>query len=279
LRYVLEKLDYVLWKRAFLRFGVDPFLDINRLARDWRIAIRTVFDVGANVGETTVEALKAFPGARIFAFEPHPETFKTLRNALSSKRAVLRNEALGSEAGEIPMYEYGCSGDPALANSLVPNARQTVLYGYQSTKRPIRCTRLDLFCEQNGIGDIDVLKIDVEGFELSVLKGGESLLQSGRIRFVYFEFNDLYPLPGATGGSLLEIGDYLSALGFKLIATYTDQVHTGNEFFIVANALFVRPVHATACPNTMPTMSPRPWPADRQQDIVTGTYGRTRSIG
>ena len=242
LRRGLDKLGYVLWKRAYIRYGVDPFLDVQRLSAIWRGPVRTVFDVGANVGQTTVEALAAFPEAKILAFEPHPQTFGFLRARVSDERAALHNMALGDQAGDVTMYEYGGSGDASLANSLVPNARQTVLYNYKAIERVITCATLDTFCADNHIDRIDLLKIDVEGFEMSVLRGGEGLLRDGRVSFVYMEFNDLYPLPGAAGGSLLELGDYLAKFGFKLIATYTDQVRTGGELFIVANALFALPL-------------------------------------
>jgi precorrin-6B methylase 2 len=99
-RYLLGKLDYVLWKREFLRYGVLPFLDISRLSRTWNKPVTVIFDVGANLGQTSREARSAFPEARIYAFEPHPRTFKQLQASAAEDRLAVYQLALGDEEGE-----------------------------------------------------------------------------------------------------------------------------------------------------------------------------------
>ena len=54
------------------RFGSYPFADVKRLAAIWNYPVTTIFDVGANEGESTLEALNSFPEARVLSFEPHP---------------------------------------------------------------------------------------------------------------------------------------------------------------------------------------------------------------
>ncbi len=50
---------------------------------------------------------------------------------------------------------------------------------------------LDFYCENNGIETIDFLKIDVEGFELNVLKGGARMLKNKKIGMIQFEFTQI----------------------------------------------------------------------------------------
>ena len=69
-------------------FGHDPFRDIRILNEKWNSSVRTFFDVGANDGDTSLKALKQFPQAQIFAFEPHPDTFLSLKDATKDHSAI-----------------------------------------------------------------------------------------------------------------------------------------------------------------------------------------------
>jgi FkbM family methyltransferase len=250
IRSMLQRLGYVLWKREFLVYGVLPFLDIFRLSRGWGRSVQTFFDVGANVGKTTEEALKEFPDARVFAFEPHPNTFKLLTAAVAGDRTSLHQLALGETSGEVKFYEYSDSlgdgrhlpGGGSVMDSLIPDARFAVKHGLTATTRTVECTTIDQFCESNKIERIDVLKIDTEGFDLFVIKGASRMLRERRVGFIYVEFNDLQPKPGTTGGSLIPISDYLTPFGFRYITTYTDYIDPdSSDIFLAQNALFALP--------------------------------------
>lgn len=239
LRAPLERAGYVLWRRNFLRYGVDLFVDVRRLAAKYGRSIDVVFDVGANVGQTTREVLKAFPAAQVLAFEPHPKSFARLQR-LSNPRLVANHLALGPQAGTVTLYQYGEDDSAGLRNSLVANAPSTVEFGYRPSQIDVPCSTLDLYCRQNEVERIGLLKLDVEGFELSVLQGGLNLLKTGRVDFIYAEFNELLPIKGATGGALLPLADFLTPFRMRFIATYTDFVDQDGRPFVVANALWAR---------------------------------------
>ena len=93
----------------------------------------------------------------------------------------------------------------------------------------------------NSISTIDLLKIDTEGHDFSVIKGAEEMFASNSVAFVYFEFNDFNQESGTNGGSLNEITDHLSKFGFQFVATYTDYIVTDQKMFVVANALLFNP--------------------------------------
>jgi FkbM family methyltransferase len=235
----LDRFGYVLWKREFLRYGISPFLDIARLNRAAGHSVRVFFDVGANVGQTSMEALREFPEARIIAFEPHPDIFAQLRQSVSNSRFSPHQLALADRTGDVTLYEYGNVGDGSLMNSLVPDARFSVQFAHSASRRIVECSTIDEFCALNGIDRIDVLKIDAEGCDFLVLKGAARMLRERRIEFVYTEFNDLQPKQGTTGGSLLQISDYLAPFDFRYVATYTDFILPNDDMFVCANALFV----------------------------------------
>jgi FkbM family methyltransferase len=218
--------------------GHDPFRDIRLLNQKWNSSVRTFFDVGAHAGSTTLKALQEFPKAQIFAFEPHPETFCHLADATKDCRNVDRVPfALGREAGNQVLHAYKMS----TINSLVPNARYPVRFGEQSSPITVKCTTVDLFCVERKIKEVDVLKIDTEGFDLEVLKGAEAMLNAGAISFVYFEFNDIQSDKNLAGGALTPIDELLRSYSYRFIASYHDSVVTEGDLFAVSNALYALP--------------------------------------
>jgi hypothetical protein len=82
------------------------------------------------------------------------------------------------------------------------------------------------------------LKVDVEGFELEVLKGAETMLGRGAISFVYFEFNDISSEENTTGGALAPVDELLKRHGYHFIASYNDYLIGDSELFAVSNALY-----------------------------------------
>lgn len=113
----------------------------------------TFVDVGGNIGLYTIAAARR--GARVTVFEPDPAAARDLTRHLRLNRteAVLIEAAAGAAAGEIRMRLQGDLESHASA-----------------TGTPVRCVRLD-----QTLDDCDILKIDVEGAELSVLEGAEGL--------------------------------------------------------------------------------------------------------
>jgi FkbM family methyltransferase len=241
IRAVLDEMGYVLWKKDFLQYGISVYDDIARLNRAWGRSVNTFFDVGANIGQTTRQALHRFPSAHVYAFEPHPRSFRTLA-AITDKRLSAHQLALGERSGKAKLYQYGDAGDGSLINSLVSDARFPTQFGHQPKQElEVACSTIDDFCLEHGIDGIDVLKLDTEASELAVIKGAERMLGSGRGYYVYTEFNDLQPQRGVSGGALIPIADLLAQFGFRYVATYTDFVLPEGKMHVCANALFALP--------------------------------------
>jgi FkbM family methyltransferase len=241
LRAMLARRGYLLLNCAVMRFGVSPFIDMGRLNVSWKRRMDVIFDVGANVGQFASEAMREVPGARIYSFEPHPQTFQRLQKAMAAKEISLHQLALGERSGNVTLYEYDASGDLTQINSLVPDSRFAVVKGLSAAKIGVPCSTIDSFCLHENVDHIGLLKIDTEGFDLFVLRGAQRMLSEHRVDFVYVEFNDLYPKQDATGGALLPIADYLSQFGLIYVTSYTDTVVDLGEVFISANALFALP--------------------------------------
>jgi FkbM family methyltransferase len=219
------------------KFGEDVFADIERLRSAWNYSIDIIFDVGANDGATALRALSHFPGARVFCFEPHPITFAKLERQTKNRNIQAVNLALGNVAGEHEFFEF----DSPDLNSMLPDAPFAVAFGKEHNRTRVQGSTLDIFCTEHLVENVDILKVDTEGFDLAVLEGSENLLKKRKIKFIYTEFYDLFPMSKASGGALIPIAEFLRDYGFRFVASYNDHVWTDNEMFLVANALFVLP--------------------------------------
>ena len=218
-------------------YGQDVWLDVQRLSEAWGLPPRVFFDVGANVGQTAIAIRARFPEARILSFEPHPQTYERLRAQVEGLGVETFGFAFGDARREGELHAYRFSE----LNSIVENAPYAVRFGETGTSLPVQIRTVGDFCAEAAIASIDVLKIDTEGYDLQVLHGARAMLAGHGVTFVYTEFNDVFEQRGAAGGALLPICDLLYPLGFRMIATYTDQVFPEEDLFVVANALFVDP--------------------------------------
>ncbi len=235
-RAVLEAKGYWVRHRSVLPYGVDYQHDISRLSNIFGISVNIFFDVGANTGQTSSAALVNFPGATIFAFEPHKPIFLALKNNVWDPRVRPFNLALSDKRGEARFFEYDTHG---LSNSMVEDSQYAVYTKHPPKTLSVECETLDGICKTLGIDQIDVLKVDTEGHDLAVLRGAERMLAERRIRFVYIEFNTMQPKAGTSGGALLPISGILEPLGFRFVASYTEQLMATGELFVQSNALFV----------------------------------------
>lgn len=147
---------------------------------------RVVFDVGANLGAFTRAALEAFgPATRVLAFEPSPQTFGLLTAALAGHAGVEpHNLGLGEQPGRLNLYSDGVGSGMASLYQRDLQAQGRVLDQVEQ----VEVTTLDRFCAEHQITAIDYLKLDVEGHELSVLRGARGLLEAEAIRLIQFEF-------------------------------------------------------------------------------------------
>jgi FkbM family methyltransferase len=143
-----------------------------------------VIDVGACRGTWTLECMGLFPNAHYLLIDPLP----TNRDALALLAARFPNVlawhgAAGSTPGEIPIHCHNDQSSPLIAN--VADWR-----GTETISAPMRT--LDSFLTTNEIKPPQLLKLDVQGFELEVLRGADSTLRSLDAALIEVSFQQLY---------------------------------------------------------------------------------------
>lgn len=159
-----------------------------------------LMDVGANVGEWSRHVLSVTRGARnpftVLAFEPCSGTRSILEKRVpAGPDFEVIPLALSASEGEADFFS---GGDGLGTNSL------NSVSG--SNAERVQLTTLDRFLEQRGIDRVTLLKIDTEGFDLSVLQGAVNTLAAARIEVVQFEYNWRWLLNKA---SLLDVFNLL----------------------------------------------------------------------
>jgi FkbM family methyltransferase len=144
-----------------------------------------VFDVGAHDG-AYVEAARRVVDSRLraFSFEPQDVCFEILRARYGSEpRVSLHKTAISNHVGAGELF-YAEQGESFASLSRQSDA--------QTKAQKVRVTTVDQFCDENGVGRIQFLKIDTEGQEMEVMQGASRMIEEGRIDFIQFEFGDTF---------------------------------------------------------------------------------------
>lgn len=164
-------------------------------------------DLGANIGTITIPLRKKRDDARIVCVEAAPWLFDYLRNNLDRNKfpdVVAVNKALYSKDNEV--LDFFSPDEKFGKGSLSP----------VFTKEGVKVTTitLDTLVKEAGLSVVDMIKIDVEGYEYHVFKGGSALLGSPNAPDILFEFADwAEEAAGLKKGSAQEI---LKNYGYSL---------------------------------------------------------------
>ena len=137
-----------------------------------------IIDIGANIGQFAFMAHSVLPHLPIYSFEPDPVSFKELQQTFATHkiRGNCFSIALTDTQGSIDLNVYESSAN----NSILSRENERAL----EVKR-VDCSTLDMLGKELGSLKAAYLKIDVQGAELSVLRGATQFLK--RCKFVQLE--------------------------------------------------------------------------------------------
>jgi FkbM family methyltransferase len=173
--------------------------------------IGILFDVGANCGLYSLMCCSRDANLKAVCFEPHPLTFSRLQKNVAANRferqISIVNAAVGANAGECTLEISGDSSMAAVSTS-------TFRLFETSSKVQVKLISLDDFAEASGLFP-DLIKIDVEGFEVEVLRGAAKCLK--RARYLIMECHSP-ELKAACESLLQESGFRTTAVGALVFA-------------------------------------------------------------
>jgi len=191
-----------------------------------------IVEVGANCGQTTVELLKAMPGATIFAFEPEPRAIAKFRAAIASPNVHLYECAIGAVNGTIsfhqssggehlPDYSKGWDQSGSIRR---PNSHLKVWPWVKFEKQiTVPIMSLDSWSKQHQISKADFIWADVHGAESDLVEGAARFLRS--TRYFYTEYsNDEWYEGQVTLADLLEkLPDFDLVRRYKMDALFKNK--------------------------------------------------------
>lgn len=215
----------------FLPRGRNWLYDARRLLTPDNANV--IFDVGANIGQTAWGLSRYFPEANKYCFEPQTKAYSELsKNYGRQKNFNLAQIALGDMDGFQELKVFASSE----LNTLGSIAKDNHLK-YHTEE--ICVQKLDSFCAQNHIEQIDILKIDVQGWEMQVLAGGKRMIEENRIRIVKAEVE--FTSTGSDVTLFTELHAFMDQNGFQLCGFY-DAFRWGPQkmYLGFVDAMYVR---------------------------------------
>lgn len=177
----------------------------------------TVADVGANIGYYTLLAARAVgPGGRVISFEPDPRNLDLLRRNVAANgfedRVTVVAAAVSDRPGKITLYRHAFNF-----------GAHSVAEANSSADAPLEvmCMTLDAAMASQGADRLDVLKIDTQGAEGKIFRGGDAVLNSGPLRVLTEFWPQGLREAGSDPAALLD--DFTSHFGFRM--RWMDQTH------------------------------------------------------
>ncbi len=245
-------------KAMLHRFGLDIIRIKNSpkqtLCGLKSLPIQTVIDVGANTGQFASQISRIFPQAKMYCFEPLPEPFKALeRWAIEQDgRVKAFNVALGENEGTVEMF-YHTKHSPS-SSLLASTAINKKYYPFIRSQMPVRVklTTLD-----NALSSVIrflkpeiLVKLDVQGYEDRVLRGGSKTLSMAVACVLEVSVDTLYY--GQT--EFKEVIMLFDQMGFYY-AGNLEQVYASDGHVIYFDAVFVKQDTSSYVRKEEPTLS------------------------
>lgn len=184
-----------------------------------------IFDIGANIGYYTIQFSRVGHG-RVIAFEPVSYQYNVL----------LRNLDLNG-IHNVHAVKKVVSDLPGVRRIYFSGIRNTGSSSVEITTRDhedVESITLDDYSREEHLGMIDLMKIDVEGHELHVLKGMKEILEQGRVRNLFMEING--KALSTAGTTPVEVCSFLEGFGYF---PYSIKTGKKEKYFIGNNESLV----------------------------------------
>ena len=198
---------------------------------------KTVLDIGGSHGQFAREALRAFPGINIYSFEPIPECYQELL-ALSESAPTVHplNLALGDRDGEEDLW-LSAFRDSSSLHEMLPAHVAAWPHTAIEKKITVKVARLDAVAPSLALEGPVFVKIDVQGHEFAVIRGGRSTLLLCQRVMLECNFAQLYK----GQPSFTQLYDEMRSLGFLFEGFISPLRHPHTLELLSADAIFYRP--------------------------------------
>lgn len=229
---LFAKLGYVVLKL--------PTIENQIKARkfEWlrKLGIRTVLDVGSNDGKFAGEINKILPEAFIYSFEPLPDVFEQLKlNTSRIKNIQYNNYALGEKEEEKIIFKNDYTPSSSLLKMKTLH-KKAFPFTVNSREETVRVKTLDTISDNLKLDSRLLLKLDVQGYEINVLKGSLRLLEKVDVIIAETSFYELYenqPL-------FKDVFDFLRQYNFKYVGNMVQLEDSNDGKILQADSVFIK---------------------------------------
>ena len=237
-RLIKKLIKKVLAKKGLTISPIDDYIERLELVKNnWikELNINTIIDVGASDGGFARKIKIEFPEAKLYSFEALDDVFIRLNSNLQPyKNIVTENYAVSDKIGEVSFYR--CVQSTGSSSLLEMNDVHKVAYPYTQENELVlvNCITLDSYFENKKIQGPTMLKIDVQGAEMLVLKGGTKLLKD--IEVIFCEINFIQTYKDCV--LFEELNRFLVQHGFRLVGIENVSQSLIDGRFLQADAYF-----------------------------------------
>jgi len=191
-----------------------------------------IFDIGCSYGEYTLEVIKKM-GNRPFTvhcFDPVQDFCKIQKQRFKNfTNIIINNLALYDKKGESMFYRINAPGNQGAEGCSSLTLRpEFITNNWPYVPTLVSTDRLDNYIRDSGVKHIDLMKIDVEGAEMHVFRGGEQMFKKAMVDIIQFEYNT--SLKDAEG-SMREICDFVYQFNY-LLADFKDGKYIALNTFV-----------------------------------------------
>lgn len=200
------------------------------------LGIRTVLDVGANDGNFATDIHKILPEAFIYSFEPLPDVFEQLKLKTSHiKNIQYNNFALGEKEEEKIIYRNDFTPSSSLLKMKVLH-KEAFPNTANSSEQKILVKTLDSISSNLNLFPRLLLKLDVQGYEINVLKGSPKLLEKVDVIIAETSFYELYE----NQTLFKDVFDFLHQHNFRYVGNMEQLQDSNDGKILQADSVFIK---------------------------------------
>ena len=184
--------------------------------------LKIIFDVGSYKGEFVDTFVDEYKNSKFYLFEPMQESFFYLKNKFKNKKNICIINRGVSDKNMVLELNVNVTSNASTFSELNNNAffckLRKFLLGEKKLvikKEICKLISLDEFVKKNNVKYIDLLKIDVEGFELKALKGAKNILKKTEYILIEITFSNIFK-----NYDYKKIDNFLKQIGFKEERSY-----------------------------------------------------------
>lgn len=237
------------FKSIFLIVGLDVYLkktpqqqrqlEHEVLIRNnkWLIdfGFNTIIDIGANEGQFAKKARELFPNANIISFEPIPAVYeKLVENFKTDTHFKAINVGLGEKQEKMKLWlnEYS----PSSSILKMDHHTEHFDFAVNQNEIEIQLEQLDSFAQKIDLSKPYLVKLDVQGYEDRVIRGGTNIISGAQMIISEVSFTSLYE------GQVLfdQVYSTLKELGFKYAGNYEQLYSPINNEILQADAIYIK---------------------------------------